>query len=71
MLDMLLQCCTVYMYVILEHQNKFSHEWGEDRVHQALEYGRAIGQPKGHDPKLEVAMVGFKRQFCAHPQGAF
>jgi hypothetical protein len=48
-------------YVIEKHQHKPLEVGVEDVVHQSLESGRGIGEPKRHDQELEVAMVGAER----------
>jgi hypothetical protein len=37
-----------------------SEKWAEDMVHEALKGGGGITQPKGHDQKLVVALMGVK-----------
>ena len=46
--------------VVKEDEDIPTQEWLEDEIHQRLEHGWHIVQPKGHDQKLEMAMVGVK-----------
>ena len=57
---MLGQIATEYQNVVKVYCNEFVQIVREDLVHQLLERGWCVAQPKQHDKKLKVASVNMK-----------
>ena len=57
---MLVQVPTEDQYVVKVYCDEFVQVASEDLIHQPLESGWCIRQPKRHDEKLEVAAVSTK-----------
>jgi hypothetical protein len=49
--------------VIKKHEHELTEERAQHGVHQALECGRCIREPKRHDQELEVAFVSAESHF--------
>ena len=62
-LPMLLQIATEDQYIIEVYQDEFVQIASEDLIHQPLERGWCIRQPKRHEEKLQVALVCLKSYF--------
>ena len=60
---MLVHVSTEYRDVIQVYCNEFSNIVYEDLIHQLLERGRYIEQPKRHDEKFKMALVRTKAIF--------
>ena len=57
---MLVNLTTEYKDAVQVHSNEFANIIGEDLIHQPLEAGRCIAQPKGHDEKLKITVVKYE-----------
>jgi hypothetical protein len=53
---------TVNQNIVKEHQHKAAEERPKDVVHQGLECGRGIAQPKSHDQELVEVVVRPERR---------
>ena len=62
-LPMLVQIATEYQNVIKVYCNKLVQISSEDLIHQPLESGWCIRQPKWHDEKLKMVAVSTKSCF--------
>jgi hypothetical protein len=60
---MIFQTGTIDQYVIQKNQHKLPKEWFQDFIHDTLESGRGIGEPKRHDSELIVPMMSFESCF--------
>ena len=54
-------CRTVYEDVIEEYEHKLEKERPHNRVHQTLESGRRVREPKRHYQELKVALMSMER----------
>ena len=61
-------CVTVNQNIIKEHQHKTTEERAKNIIHQCLERGWGIAQPKGHDQELVEAVVCAERRLVDVPQ---
>ena len=62
-LPVLFQVLAKHQDIIEVYYNEFINVISEDLIHQPLERGRCIAQPKRHDEKLKMASVSTKSHF--------